>query len=67
MTLHALRLAIGDAAFFQVLQAWTAEHRYGDATTADFVALAERVAGRPLGELFNAWLYRPAKPPRPRR
>jgi aminopeptidase N len=67
MTLHALRLAIGDDAFFHVLRAWTDEHRYGNATTADFIALAERVAGRPLGDLFHAWLDGAQKPPRPRR
>jgi aminopeptidase N len=31
-------------------------------TTADFVALAERVSGRQLDGFFRTWLYTPAKP-----
>lgn len=62
MTLQALREEIGDDAFFAVLRAWIDEHRHDDASTADFVTLAERVAGRPLGDLFQRWLYDPGLP-----
>jgi aminopeptidase N len=62
LTLHALRRAVGDAVFFDVLRSWTAEHRHGSADTAQFVAHAESRAGRPLGRLFDAWLARPALP-----
>jgi aminopeptidase N len=62
MALQALREEIGDDAFFTVLRSWIDEHRHGDASTADFVALAERIAGRPLGELFQRWLYTPGLP-----
>jgi aminopeptidase N len=65
MTLHALRLAVGDDAFFRILRTWTAERRYGTGTTAEFVALAERIAGRSLADLFDVWLNRTPKPPRP--
>jgi aminopeptidase N len=65
MTLHALRLAVGDATFFRILRAWPAAHRYGNGDTAQFVALAERLSGRHLGPLFQAWLYTPSKPARP--
>jgi aminopeptidase N len=64
MTLHALRKKVGDQRFFAILRAWTAEHRYGNATTAQFVALAQRVSGMDLHRLFQEWLYdrgRPAK------
>ena len=64
MTLQALRQEIGDRAFFRVLRGWAAEHRQGLGTTAAFVALAERVSGRELRPLFDAWLYTAAKPPR---
>ena len=57
MTLHALRVAVGDKAFFEIVKAWAAQKRDGNATTADFVALAERVSGKQLDELFDAWLY----------
>jgi aminopeptidase N len=62
MTLQALREKVGNKAFFHILRAWAAEHRYGNVTTAQFIALAERVSGRDLDRLFNVWLYRPEKP-----
>jgi aminopeptidase N len=65
MTLHALRITVGDDAFFQILRTWVGQHRGGTATTDDFIALAERVAGRSLHELFAAWLYRTSRPSRP--
>jgi aminopeptidase N len=45
---------------------WAALHRYGNATTAQFEALAEKISGQDLGSLFQTWLYttgRPAAPP----
>jgi aminopeptidase N len=66
MTLQALRVTVGDEAFFAILRAWASEHRYGNATTADFVALAERVSGRNLRSLFQAWLFQSGKPPAPK-
>ncbi|WP_055480572.1 M1 family metallopeptidase [Sphaerimonospora mesophila] len=63
MTLHALRKQIGDAVFFQLLKKWTTEHRYGNATTEQFVALAEQLSGKKLASLFDAWLFQPRRPP----
>lgn len=60
--IQALRNAVGDDRFFQILRAWPAEHRYGNATVADFQALAERISGKKLGDLFQTWLYTAAKP-----
>jgi aminopeptidase N len=65
MTVHALRLAVGDDDFFTILREWTDRHRHGHATTADLVALAEEVSGRRLDDLFDRWLYTPQRPPRP--
>jgi len=62
MTLQVLRNRIGDRAFFTVLKTWATQHRYGNATTAQFVALAERVSHQQLDGLFRAWLYTPGKP-----
>ncbi|WP_405100588.1 M1 family metallopeptidase [Micromonospora sp. NBC_01412] len=65
MTVHALRAAVGDRAFFELLKTWAADKRDSNATTAEFVALAEQVSGKQLDALFDAWLYgteRPAKP-----
>ncbi|MGP4093797.1 M1 family metallopeptidase [Nonomuraea sp. KM90] len=62
MTLHVLRREVGDDAFFAILRAWAGEHKYGNADTAAFIALSERVSGRQLDALFDAWLFKPGKP-----
>ncbi|HEY3260984.1 MAG TPA: M1 family metallopeptidase [Pseudonocardiaceae bacterium] len=62
MTLQALREKIGDGAFFQIMRRWAAEHRYGNVTTPQFVALAEEVSGMQLDHFFDVWLYQQDKP-----
>jgi aminopeptidase N len=56
LTVHALRLAVGDDAFFRILRTWTAERRDASVTTADLITVAERVSGQSLRPLFDAWL-----------
>lgn len=56
-TLHALRLRLGDAVFFEILRAYVERFQYGNASTADFIALAEEVSGEDLQPLFDDWLY----------
>ncbi|MFP1628108.1 M1 family metallopeptidase [Streptomyces sp. 5K101] len=65
LALQALRNEIGDEDFFAILKGWPAERAYGNAKVGDFVAYAERLSGRPLGALFDTWLYEPAKPAAP--
>ena len=62
MTLQALRERIGDARFFRLMQTWYRDHRYGNVTTAQFIALAEQISGQDLGAFFDEWLYQPGKP-----
>jgi aminopeptidase N len=62
MTLQALREKVGNGVFFTILRAWASEHAYGNVTTDDFIALAERESGRELDEFFRTWLYEPEKP-----
>ena len=57
LTLHALRERVGDDVFFDILRAYADEFRYGNASTEDFIAVAERVSGQSLGALFDAWLF----------
>jgi aminopeptidase N len=57
LTLEALRLAVGDDAFFRTLQTYASRFRDANATTDDFIAVAEEVAARDLSPLFQAWLY----------
>ena len=65
LTLHALRLTIGDEAFFALLRDWVASHRDGTVSTERFVATAARHATTPLNDLLTKWLYEPALPALP--
>ncbi|WP_246214167.1 M1 family metallopeptidase [Kitasatospora viridis] len=65
LAIQVLRNTIGDDAFFKLLKAWPAEHRYGNGTIPEFQALAERISGKKLGDLFQAWLYTAGKPALP--
>ena len=56
LTLHALRLTIGDDAFFGLLKDWVAEHSGGSVTTDAFRAFAVQRGGADLDALFDAWL-----------
>jgi aminopeptidase N len=65
LTLHALRLRVGDDVFFTILRTWTARFHNGNATTEDFVALAEEISGEQLDDFFESWLFNPALPELP--
>ena len=62
MTLQALREKIGDATFFPLLKAWTATYRHGNASTQQFIALAEQMSGQDLSAFFDMWLFTAGKP-----
>ena len=62
LAVHALRVAVGDEKFFEILKTWTAEKRYSDASVEEFIALAERISGQQLDELFQTWLFTKGKP-----
>jgi aminopeptidase N len=62
MTLQALRVKIGDKAFFTLLRDWYADNRDGNVTTADFIRLAEKRGHQQLDAFFQTWLYQPSKP-----
>lgn len=54
----AIRRAIGDDAFFQGLQAYVAEHRFGIAQPDDLLNALEDASGQDLGELWAHWFER---------
>lgn len=62
LTLHALRLEVGDDTFFATMRAWVDRFGGSTATTEDFVALASEQAGRDLTALFETWLLAPGLP-----
>ncbi len=63
LTLHALRLQIGDDDFFEILQEWNVRFGGGVASTADFVALSEEISGQNLDSFFTEWLGGGPLPP----
>jgi len=65
LALYALRQEIGADAFQRLERKWVATHRDGTATTADFVRLASKVAGRDLSGFLRPWLYGAKTPPMP--
>jgi aminopeptidase N len=68
MTLEALREKVGSATFFHILRDWLSAHRYGNATTKEFIDLASADSGMNVRSFLHAWLYRPiqnGKPPLP--
>ena len=48
---------VGDDLFFETLRTYADRFSNGNATTEDFVSLAEEITDRDLGELFSTWLY----------
>ena len=65
LTLHALRVEVGDDIFFAILHAWVERHRGGTATTEDFLALCAELAGRDLAPVLSPWLHGRELPPFP--
>ncbi|MFK4137339.1 M1 family metallopeptidase [Streptomyces filamentosus] len=65
MVLHKLRETVGDEVFDGLLRGWAAGHRHGNASTEDFTAYAETVAGRDLAGVWDVWLYGKDRPERP--
>jgi len=63
LTLHALRVALGDGAFFDLLRTWGSAHRHGSVTTEEFLQSAARFARRPVDGLLRSWLFEAALPP----
>jgi aminopeptidase N len=67
ITLHMLRLQLGDDAFFELLRRWTSQNRHGSVTTDGFISLAADFGkASDVLELFRRWLDEAALPALPR-
>ncbi|WP_164861477.1 M1 family metallopeptidase [Microbacterium sp. CPCC 204701] len=62
-TLHALRVEVGDEAFFEGARLWVERFNDGAATSADFQSVYEEVSGEDLDAFFQIWLWDQVKPP----
>ena len=65
LTLQALRLTVGDDAFFTTLRTYASRFAGKNVTTDDFIQVANEVEGRDLQGLFDLWLYREELPALP--
>ena len=65
LTLHALRLTVGETVFFRILRRWVAAHRHSSVDTAQFIALVEAESGRRMRDFFTEWLDNPQLPELP--
>ncbi len=62
---HALRLEIGDEAFFTTLREFIQRNLHGTAEVEDLRAVAEEISGQDLAEFFTAWVTQPLVPDLP--
>ncbi len=60
--MHALRLTIGDSAFFAGSREWVSQHLDSSATTDDFQATMESVSGLDLDQFFATWVHADERP-----
>ena len=65
VVLFALREKIGAVAFNRLQREWVALHRDGNASTNDYIALADKVSGKNLTAFLKDWLYGKKTPPMP--
>jgi len=66
MTLHALRVELAnDELMKEILQTYFERHRDGNATTQDFIDVAEELSATDLTDLWDRWLYTSQLPPLP--
>jgi aminopeptidase N len=63
LTLHALRLTIGDEKFFALLKKWVAKYSGKTVTTDDFLHMAADHSDVDLRPLWTAWLFSEELPP----
>lgn len=57
LTLHALRERVGDDVFFEIVRTYYDRFAFGNATTDDFIRIAEEVSGDDLTAFFDGWLF----------
>jgi aminopeptidase N len=66
LTLHALRLTVGDKDFARIIRTYYRTYRNANATSADFTQIAAKIGGgATVRPLLRAWLYEQPVPPLP--
>jgi len=65
LTLYALRCEVGDEVFSTILHTYYDRFKYSNATTDDFIGVAEEISGQDLDAFFDGWLNQIAVPDLP--
>ncbi|GHF35053.1 aminopeptidase N [Deinococcus metalli] len=65
LALHALRAAVGDAAFRTFLRGYVQDHSRRPVRTADLLASAQRTLGPVARTVLGVWVESPTLPPLP--
>ncbi len=65
LTLHALRLEVGDDVFFSIIQTYYDRYKDGNAATEDFLSVVNEVSDNDLTIFLDGWLYDKIMPPIP--
>ena len=50
-------MRVGDDAFFNILLAYAERFKKSNASSADFIAVAEELSAQDLKAFFDGWLY----------
>lgn len=58
--LHMLRFEVGDSTFFSILRQYFNTYKYANASTQDFITIAEQLSKKDLSQFFEQWLYKPS-------
>ncbi|RLK47424.1 M1 family metallopeptidase [Microbacterium telephonicum] len=65
LALYALRCAVGDETFGEILRTWAASRRHALATTDEFRACVSQIAGDGADAVLTPWLDETTLPPLP--
>lgn len=60
--LHMLRTKMGDKKFFELLKRFYAKYRNRNASTKDFIVMAENISGQSMESFFGQWLFKSGLP-----
>ena len=60
--LHMLRHKTGDEIFYKILRTYYRKYRNKNASTDDFIQIAEQISGQNLQVFFKQWLYKSGVP-----
>ncbi|MGW7680348.1 M1 family metallopeptidase [Kribbella sp. NPDC054772] len=65
LMLTGLNTLVGDATFHRIEQTFFDRYRDRNASTQDYIDVANQVSGRDLTQYFRAWIYGATTPPMP--